>query len=77
MESNYSSLTWTWTDVLERLINLVSDPIVRVLQKQTAVTLSELSKYCCHLLARVLAELVHQCSSSDVSSQLKKNWDKT
>lgn len=66
VESNYAGLSWTWSDVLDRLLNLVSDPIVRVLQKQTTITLFELSNYCCHLLARVLAELVHQCSSSDV-----------
>ncbi|CAH1132864.1 unnamed protein product [Ceutorhynchus assimilis] len=69
MESTYTGLTWTWSDVLERLINLVSDPILKILQKQTTVALSELSKYCCHLLARVLAELVHQCSSSDEDLQ--------
>ncbi|KAH1008686.1 hypothetical protein HUJ05_009221, partial [Dendroctonus ponderosae] len=30
MESNYTGLSWTWTDVLERLINLVSDPIENI-----------------------------------------------
>ncbi|KAL1517024.1 hypothetical protein ABEB36_000844 [Hypothenemus hampei] len=69
VESNYTGLSWNWTEVLDRLINLISDPIVRALQKQTNVSLSELSKYCCHLLARVLAELVHQCSFSDEDFQ--------
>ncbi|XP_060534839.1 E3 ubiquitin-protein ligase MYCBP2 isoform X2 [Cylas formicarius] len=69
MESNYAGLTWQWNDILERLMNLVSDPILQVLRKQVTISLPELSKYCCHLLARVLGELVHQCSSSDEDMQ--------
>lgn len=75
MESNYTGLSWTWTDVLERLINLVSDPIARVLQKQTTIAPSDLSKYCCNLLGRVLAELVHQCSMTDVGTVPRLNGD--
>ncbi|XP_056648043.1 E3 ubiquitin-protein ligase MYCBP2 isoform X1 [Diorhabda sublineata] len=64
-----SNISWQWSDVLECLINLASNSVVRCLQKSTISYSSDLSKFCCHLLARVLAELVHQCSSSEEDLQ--------
>ncbi|KAG5884565.1 hypothetical protein JTB14_006591 [Gonioctena quinquepunctata] len=70
MESIPTGISWQWNEVLECLINLACDPIVKSLQKSNACCSSEkLTKYCCHLLARVLTELVHQCSSAEEDLQ--------
>ncbi|CAG9838821.1 unnamed protein product [Diabrotica balteata] len=69
VESTSSNIAWQWCDVLECLITLASNPVVRSLHKSTTSSSSDLSKFCCHLLARVLAELVHQCSSSEEDLQ--------
>ncbi|XP_074033015.1 MYC binding protein highwire isoform X2 [Leptinotarsa decemlineata] len=69
MESSCSGISWQWNEVLECLINLACDPIMRSLQKSNTSCSLELTKYCCHLLARVLAELVHQCSSAEEDLQ--------
>lgn len=71
MESNMSSgLTWQWPEVLDKLIQIVSDPVVQSLQKNTPFVSTGLTRHCCHLLARVIAELVHQCSTTEVTEIL-------
>lgn len=62
-----SASTWTWKDVLDRLLNLIIDPITNALMGSKLNPFADLAKHCCHLLARVIAELVYQCSSSEVS----------
>ncbi|KAJ8933506.1 hypothetical protein NQ318_002559, partial [Aromia moschata] len=65
VESSSCSANCQWDEVLECLINLASNPVLKNLQKHNVMILPELTKYCCHLLARVIAELVHQCSAAE------------
>ena len=62
----YLGPLWQWKDVLDRLLQLVSEPINQTLKNSKTTCLPGLTKHCCHLLARVVAELVHQCSTTEV-----------
>nr|XP_022909947.1 E3 ubiquitin-protein ligase MYCBP2 isoform X2 [Onthophagus taurus] len=55
----------SWKDVLNRLLNLISEPIRKELLDQKSSSLPSLTKNCCHLLARVVSELVTQCTTND------------
>lgn len=68
MESNGSSVSMSWSKVLDQLLKLVCEPVTHALLGHKVIFYPNLTKYCCHLLARVVAELVHQCSSTDVSN---------
>lgn len=61
-----SASTWSWKDVLDRLLKLITDPVAIALTGSKFNPFADLAKHCCHLLARVIAELVHQCSSTEV-----------
>lgn len=68
MESSCPELfSWPWNEVLERLLHLVADPVVKSLNQSKASPLPGLTRHCCHLLGRVVAELVHQCSATEVN----------
>lgn len=67
MEASGTGLTWSWKEVLDHLLKLVCEPVNQVLLGQKMAVFPNLTRHCCHLLARVVAELVHQCSSTDVS----------
>lgn len=54
--------------MLDRLLNLIIDPVSNALMGSKMNPFADLAKHCCHLLARVIAELVYQCSSSEVSN---------
>lgn len=69
MEGTGSGLSWNWREVLERLLNLVTEPVKQSLLGYKTISLPGLTRNCCHLLARVVAELVHQCSASDEELQ--------
>lgn len=66
-----SASSWTWKDVLDRLLNLIIDPVTNTLMASKINPFADLAKHCCHLLARVIAELVYQCSSTEVCTLLK------
>lgn len=70
MESTISGLTWQWPEVLDKLIKIVSDPVVQSLEKNIPFVSTGLTRHCCHLLARVIAELVHQCSTTEVNKTI-------
>lgn len=67
IESSTAVISWQWNDVLESLLDLLSLPVIKELHKNGNTTSTDLSKYCCHLLSRVLAELVYQCHAAEVS----------
>lgn len=70
MESNSLSTIkgmWSWKDVLDRLLNIIIEPVVQGLTGIKTDSLPGLTRHCCHLLARVVAELVQQCNASEVS----------
>jgi hypothetical protein len=56
--------------VLERLLDLVTIPVKQALCQEKTMYSSELVQNCCHLLARVVAELASQSSGTDVSWHL-------
>lgn len=74
-KSDYSSNTWTFNDVLIRLLEIVSSPIrseiENIFNKSCYVDSSvanlnqSLIDNCCLLLARVLSEIVEQSCSHD------------
>ncbi|XP_018577188.1 E3 ubiquitin-protein ligase MYCBP2-like, partial [Anoplophora glabripennis] len=68
VESN-STPNYQWNDILENLIALAANPVLGKLKQCDITTSPELSKYCCHLLARVVAELVLQCSTTEEELQ--------
>lgn len=73
MESNSLktlSCNWTWKEVLDRLLNIIVEPVLQGLSGNKANPLPDLTRHCCHLVARVVAELVHQCSSAEVRNSL-------
>jgi E3 ubiquitin-protein ligase MYCBP2 len=61
---------WSFQEVLERLLDLVTIPVKQALCQEKIVYSGELVQNCCHLLARVVAELASQSSGTDVSWQL-------
>lgn len=67
MESSCSGISWAWADVLDRLLNIALEPVRKTLTSQKCNSLPGLTKHCCHLLARVVAELVQQCSATEVN----------
>nr|CAH7734761.1 unnamed protein product [Callosobruchus chinensis] len=69
VESGNIGVSWQWKQVLECLLDLAANPVIKSLQKYSVAGSSDLTKYCCHLLARVLAELVHQCSAAEEDLQ--------
>ncbi|XP_044762914.1 E3 ubiquitin-protein ligase MYCBP2 [Coccinella septempunctata] len=70
MESSCPELfSWPWTEVLERLLHLVADPVIKSLHLSKVSPLPGLTRHCCHLLGRVVAELVHQCSATEEELQ--------
>lgn len=64
-----SGVTWNWREVLDRLLSLVTEPVKQLLLGYKVVSLPGLTRNCCHLLAKVVAELVHQCNASDEELQ--------
>ncbi|KAB0796834.1 hypothetical protein PPYR_10895 [Photinus pyralis] len=69
MEANGLSVNWTWKEVLDHLLKLVTEPVNQVLLGHRITYFAKLVRHCCHLLARVVAELVHQCSSTEEDLQ--------
>lgn len=61
---------WLFREVLERLLDLVTVPVKQALCQEKTTHSSELVQNCCHLLARVVAELASQSSGTDVSWEL-------
>jgi hypothetical protein len=61
---------WLFREVLERLLDIVTVPVKQALCQERTTHSSELVQNCCHLLARVVAELASQSSGTDVSGQL-------
>ena len=62
---------WLFQEVLERLLDLVTIPVKQALCQEKTMYSSELVQNCCHLLARVVAELASQSSGTDVSLQFR------
>lgn len=68
-QKNHSQmLSLSWNDVLERLINIVIDPVTKAISGHKHSCNSGLTKHCSHLLARIVAEMVHQYKG-DVSTK--------
>lgn len=65
MESCESTSTWVYRDVLERLLDIVSVPVRQELCQERVSYSPQLVLNCCHLLARVVAELSSQSSGGD------------
>lgn len=65
--SGTAPTSWQWNEVLDALLQLVSQPVVKSMSKDADTSVTNLDSYCCNLLARVLAELVHQCNAAEVS----------
>ncbi|CAH0546546.1 unnamed protein product [Brassicogethes aeneus] len=65
MESSGNTTNWQWKEILNHLIKIISEPVIKRLHKNKNLPLHSLTKHCCHLLARVVAELVHQCSVAE------------
>lgn len=70
--------SWSFKDVLVRLLDIISNPIKKKIEnlynhrgtKENSflkLINQGLIDNCCHLLARVLAEIVYQSCTSDVS----------
>lgn len=63
--SNRGSLNWSFREVLDRLLDLVLIPVRKNLCREKSQSLPDLVQHCCHLLARVIAELASQSSGND------------
>ena len=72
---DFLSNSWTFKDVLLRLLDIISNPIKMKIENIYNRSIARYGKdvnqglinNCCHLLARVLAEIVYQTSVWDVS----------
>lgn len=58
--------SWTWREVLERLLDLVTLPVKRALAGEPPLLSQDLVIHGCQLLARIVAELASQSSGFDV-----------
>lgn len=62
----------SWKEVLNMLLKLVCEPVKQTLLGHKVSYFPGVTRYCSHLLARVVAELVHQCNSLEVRILTKK-----
>ncbi|GLH12984.1 Probable E3 ubiquitin-protein ligase HERC2 [Gryllus bimaculatus] len=60
---------WPFREVLERLLGLAALPVRQALCHERPTLSPELVRHCCHLLARVIAELASQSSGTDEDLQ--------
>lgn len=61
-QANTSTISsMSWNEVLEKLINIVAEPVSKTILGHKYSFMSGLTKHCSHLLARIIAEMVHQC----------------
>lgn len=58
---------WQFKDVLDRLLDTVTQSIQQALCQEKVTHSSQLVTNCCHLLAKVVAELAAQARGIDVS----------
>lgn len=58
---------WQFRDVLDRLLDIVSLSVQQALCLEKVTHSSKLVTNCCHLLAKVIAELAAQARGIDVS----------
>lgn len=75
-KTEYPCSTWTFNDVLVRLLDIIAHPIRLEIEStngrlgyMTTTNPSvhpKLIESCCHLLARVLSEVIFESSSSEV-----------
>lgn len=76
-KNEYLSNTWTFNDVLVRLLDIIAYPIKSKIENMhsrcgysmTSVNTGihqKLIDNCCHLLTRVLSEIIFQSSPSEV-----------
>ncbi|XP_076245488.1 MYC binding protein highwire [Calliopsis andreniformis] len=63
--SGKETLSWTFRDVLDRLLDLILVPVKKSLCREKTQSLPELVLHCCYLLARVIAELAAQSSGNE------------
>lgn len=86
-KDNVAVISWSFQDVLMRLLDIVANPVrdkiehifnrhvpmqatsSKVLQQQRNAVNQGLINNCCHLLARVLAEIVYYATLSTVSTR--------
>lgn len=52
--------TMSWNEVLEKLIDIVTDPVSKAILGQKNENMNGLTRHCSHLLSRIIAEMVHQ-----------------
>lgn len=69
MEFGNNLVHWNFREVLERLLDVVTAPVRQALLNDRVSRSPELVRHCCHLLARVVAELASQSSGTDVNIQ--------
>lgn len=85
-KADFLSNSWTFKDVLVRLLDIIANPIRARIENiyNRSVQFNYVGAYggkdtnqglidnCCHLLARVLAEIVYQTALGDVSIIVKR-----
>lgn len=59
------TLNWSFSEVLDRLLDLILMPVKRSLCKEKCQSLPDLVLHCCYLLARVIAELASQSNGTE------------
>nr|CAD7200761.1 unnamed protein product [Timema douglasi] len=69
LEGNGAVGNWLFREVLERLLDLVTVPVKQALCQEKVSRSQELVHNCCHLLARIVAELATQSSGTDEDLQ--------
>ncbi|XP_043461333.1 E3 ubiquitin-protein ligase MYCBP2 isoform X1 [Leptopilina heterotoma] len=63
-------LNWSFRDVLDRLLDLTLIPVKRRLCDESCQSLPDLVLHCCHLLAKVIAELAAQSNGTEDEFQI-------
>ncbi|XP_012285925.1 E3 ubiquitin-protein ligase MYCBP2 [Orussus abietinus] len=59
------TMNWSFREVLERLLDLILIPVKKSLCREKNQSLPDLVYHCCHLVARIVAELAIQSSGND------------
>lgn len=83
-KNEYPCNSWTFNDVLVRLLDIIAYPIKIEIENNTGrlgyTTTSgssihpKLIDSCCHLLARVLSEVIFESNSSEVRIPIKISY---